>query len=777
MRITFLESAINPVPIGHGTFKQLITKMLQPDTVAEGKELARLAREDSAGYDAAKRRLPAFMIGEFSKRNEESCTLFEPYICFDIDHIPLEGMSEMMDGLAAWEYTVIVYPSPSGKGFRLIAQVECDISSRSRMYDYAAELLSVHSKLPLEQDLSLADRKVLPVINTSTKDLPRLWYYTGISEYRVNRSAKVVQAPMQAPARAPMVGYGSSEETKVEAVVQAIEQKGVDLTADYDSWVRAGMSLASEFGESGRDWYHRISSFHSDYDSRKTDKKYDNILKTNRGGISIATFFKFAKDAGIEIIPDHRQYDHLSPGAKYEDVDLEKSINSFLVRHRHRYDELVTNFPSLSELCFRDQVQRSIFSAVKKMAEKGTFIDQMAVKAMVGEEAMLTIDKTKDPGAEAATGYAGIIYDLYRRSELQVLFAKAASEIMLEEADVDEKLASMDSSIASVQAVGFDDDDTIASAVLASRSHREQTMLRLVGDPNAISGITTGLVAEDAITGGRQRGTLNIVAARPGMGKTAKMLCEARSSAISGFPVGIFSIEMTSKEIAKRLTAQQGRFSNKKLKNPTLLDFERLEHELVERTEYEISQMPIWIDDKSRTLKGIISKARYWKRKYGIQEIFIDYLGLIRLEGKGNRALELGDASRDLKGLAKELDIPVIALHQLSRAVETRGGSKRPMLSDLKDSGGVEENADTVSFIYRPEYYKITEDEYGLSTVGLAEVIYGKNRDGDLDTVKSFFEGDFFLFSEWTRPEVKVPDLPVLANNFAGDGDGGFNYF
>lgn len=267
---------------------------------------------------------------------------------------------------------------------------------------------------------------------------------------------------------------------------------------------------------------------------------------------------------------------------------------------------------------------------------------------------------------------------------------------------------------------------------------------------DGLTGVPTGFTDLDRMTSGWQPSDLIIVAARPGMGKTAFTLSLARNAAMDfKKPVALFSLEMSNIQFVQRLIAQEAEISSSKLRNGKLEDWEW--HQL-QRAIERLSDTPIFIDDTPGiNIFELRAKCRRLKMQHDIQLIIIDYLQLMSGGGEsaksGNREQEISQISRALKGLAKELSVPVIALSQLSRAVETRGGVKRPQLSDLRESGAIEQDADIVSFIYRPEYYGVAEDEEGNSTKGVAEIIIAKHRNGALDTVKLKFESDFARFS------------------------------
>ena len=251
----------------------------------------------------------------------------------------------------------------------------------------------------------------------------------------------------------------------------------------------------------------------------------------------------------------------------------------------------------------------------------------------------------------------------------------------------------------------------------------------------AITGVPTGFPLLDKLTSGWQPSDLIILAARPGMGKTAMVLALAKAAAENGFPVALFSLEMAANQLVQRLDGIEAEVSIHKLKSGK---FEEVDYNNLHRAVEHNSGLPIYIDDTPGiNLMECRAKAKKLYKRKGIGLVIIDYLQLMSGDGNSfNREQEIAQISRGLKGLAKELGVPVIALSQLNRSVETRGGSKRPQLSDLRESGAVEQDSDIVSFIYRPEYYDILEDENGQSLKGLAEVIVAKHRNGPLDTVK-----------------------------------------
>lgn len=262
-------------------------------------------------------------------------------------------------------------------------------------------------------------------------------------------------------------------------------------------------------------------------------------------------------------------------------------------------------------------------------------------------------------------------------------------------------------------------------------------------------GISTPIKLLTERTGGWRRTELIILAARPGTGKTAFALTNALDAVKQNIPTAFFSLEMSKEQLTARILSMEYKIDNQKFNVHGLRPEEQY---TIQEGYKKLSKLPLFIDDTaSLTIEQLQIKAKRLKSKYGIQFIVIDYLQLMTGKGK-NREQEIAKISRGLKKIAKDLDIPVFALSQLSRAVETRGGTKRPLLSDLRESGAIEADADVVMFLYRPEYYGITEwdDEryHRDSTENEAEYIVAKNRNGGLVKNRMNFFGKYTLFAD-----------------------------
>lgn len=266
---------------------------------------------------------------------------------------------------------------------------------------------------------------------------------------------------------------------------------------------------------------------------------------------------------------------------------------------------------------------------------------------------------------------------------------------------------------------------------------------------NTLRGVPSGYTELDRITQGWQKSDLIILAARPSMGKTAFALNMARNAAVtSRKPIAFFSLEMSSLQLVTRLISSETFLPAEKLRKGDLEQHEW--HQLTTKVT-PLVNAKMFIDDTPQlSVFELRAKCRRLKQQHDIQMVFVDYLQLMTTGGehKGNREQEISNISRSLKSLAKELDIPVLALSQLSRSVESRPGSKKPILSDLRESGAIEQDADMVVFIYRPEYYGLTEDTNKESLQGLAVINIAKHRNGKLGDVNLRFVGKYAKFED-----------------------------
>jgi replicative DNA helicase len=307
--------------------------------------------------------------------------------------------------------------------------------------------------------------------------------------------------------------------------------------------------------------------------------------------------------------------------------------------------------------------------------------------------------------------------------------------------------------------------ETMSSVTAKFRQQLEE----LKDKEDGLTGVPTGFIGLDRLTSGWQPSDLVILAARPGMGKTSFVLALAKNAAMDfNKGVALFSLEMSDVQLVQRFISLEAEISGHKMRKGNLEEYEWQQlYTAIEK----MADIPIFIDDTPGiNIFELRAKCRRLKAQYDIQMVIIDYLQLMSGGGdnKGNREQEVSAISRGLKALAKELNVPVIALSQLSRAVESIGGTKKPMLSDLRESGSIEQDADMVMFIYRGEYYQILEDEEGESLKGIGEIVVAKNRHGALENIKLRFISEFAKFAD--LDDMDFDNLPE--GTFETNGEG-----
>lgn len=402
---------------------------------------------------------------------------------------------------------------------------------------------------------------------------------------------------------------------------------------------------------------------------------------------------------------------------------------------------------------FYKDSHREIYSTMLELFEKSQPIDLLTVHETLKKSKKLDevggvnylLDLTNKVASAANIEYhSRIIAQKFIQRELIRVSTVTIKESYEDEKDVFELLDEAEQNLYEITDTNLNTGYEKLSA-LAIKARREIEAISQKDE--AITGVPTGFSELDKITSGWQASDLIIVAARPGMGKTAFTLSLARNAALFGKPVAFFSLEMANVQLVQRLISMDADIDSKKLRNGQLDQTEWLR---LNQTIDNMAETPIYIDDTPAiNIFELRAKCRRLKQNHGIELIVIDYLQLMTSAPnakKGNREQEISAISRGLKGLAKELRVPVIALSQLSRSVETRGGNKRPVLSDLRESGAIEQDADIVTFIYRPGYYEMDNDSDVPKD--LAEVIISKHRNGALGTVNLRFIPQFVRFEE-----------------------------
>ena len=435
-------------------------------------------------------------------------------------------------------------------------------------------------------------------------------------------------------------------------------------------------------------------------------------------------------------------------------LELEEAVLGAMLIDKKGVDEVID---LIQPEAFYKAAHQTIFEAIFQLFQDSQPIDLLTVSSelrkkgkleSVGGEFYLVQLSQRVASSAHIEFHARLILQKFIQRSLIKISNEIIESAYKESTDVFDLLDEAESKLYDVTQGNIKkSSESAQNLVLEAKKKIEEISKR-----DGLSGVTTGFEKLDKLTSGWQPSDLIIIAARPGMGKTALTLSMARNIAVTKqIPVAFFSLEMSSIQLITRLISSETGLSSEKLRTGKLADHEWQQLN-VKVTDLE--KAPLFIDDTpSLSIFDLRAKARRLASQHGIKLIVVDYLQLMTAgtsNKTGNREQEISTISRNLKALAKELDIPVIALSQLSRAVETRGGTKRPMLSDLRESGAIEQDADIVSFIYRPEYYNIDEwdDDERSPSQGQAEFIVAKHRNGGLDNIRLKFIGHLGKFED-----------------------------
>ncbi len=391
---------------------------------------------------------------------------------------------------------------------------------------------------------------------------------------------------------------------------------------------------------------------------------------------------------------------------------------------------------------------RTIFKAIFSLNEKGMSADPVTVTGWLEDHQLLEQaggqvyigQITHDtPAAKNTLAYAEQVAEKAAVRRLSKL-ANMVSELAHGPGDAAGKYADAEElfyKAISASAFGRSKTESIHSLMPALVEEIENRSQR-----QGLTGLSTGYADVDRITAGLNPGDLIILAARPSMGKTTLAMNLGEHAATRGAPVAVFSLEMQAKALGERMLSSAARVSSQRLRSGQLTEdeFPKITDALG-----KVSKWPLYIDDSADlNVRDIRARAFQLKRQYGIQLIVIDYLQLISGDNPDNRTLEVTKISRGLKSLAKDLNVPVIALSQLNRELEKRN-DKRPKLSDLRDSGSIEQDADLILFLYRDEIYHENTPEKGI-----AELIIGKQRNGPIGTIRLTYLPEFFRFENFS---------------------------
>jgi replicative DNA helicase len=464
------------------------------------------------------------------------------------------------------------------------------------------------------------------------------------------------------------------------------------------------------------------------------------MAKTNKGSLPITDSTRVI---GVEA-------GKLPPQA----VDIEEAVLGALMLEKDAIFEVIE---FLKSECFYKESHARIYQAIVELSTREEPIDLLTVTQElrrrgtleeIGGPFYLTQLTTRVLSSVHAEYHALIIHQKYIQRELIRVATSIQERAFDESVDVEDLLNSSEQAMFEITQGSIKKDVQSISILLKNALDNIHSAGQ---NHDTLSGIPSGYTKIDRVTAGWQPTDLVIVAARPSMGKTAFVLSMARNMAVEhGCSVALFSLEMSSQQLVKRMIVSETELDSDKIRTGRL---EPYEWEQLDTKIRKLIEAPVFIDDTpALSVFEFRAKCRRLVMQHKIQIAIIDYLQLMTWTGdtKGNREQEVSNISRSLKAVAKELNIPVIALSQLNRMVEGRTGGvkgKRPHLSDLRDSGAIEQDADIVAFIHRPEYYGFdTDPEDGRSLIDVAEIIIAKHRNGALDNIQLTFKKDYAKF-------------------------------
>jgi replicative DNA helicase len=459
-------------------------------------------------------------------------------------------------------------------------------------------------------------------------------------------------------------------------------------------------------------------------------------------------------------------YGKLPPQAK----DLEEAVLGAIMLEKSAFDTVVE---ILKPECFYVEAHQQIYRAMQSLAQKSQPIDILTVVEELKRREELEVVGgpyyvTKLTNMVVSTAnidaHSRIILQKFIQRELIRISGEIISDSYEDSTDVFDLLDDAESKLFEITNNHLRKNFDPIDRVLVKTIQRIEDLRHKNED---ITGIPSGFASLDRVTYGWQNTDLIILAARPSVGKTAFALNLARNAALhptKPTPVGLFSLEMSAGQLVQRILAAESEILLEKIARGKLEEHEM--KQLYAKGIQRLGQAPIFIDDTpALNIFELRAKCRRLKNKHNIGMVVIDYLQLMSGTGEnrnGNREQEISKISRDLKGLSKELGIPIIALSQLSREVEKRKeGNKMPQLSDLRESGAIEQDADMVMFLYRPEYYDITTNEMGDSNRGETHVRIAKHRNGSLETIKLRALLHIQKFVDWDGDDFTGSGLPA----------------
>lgn len=470
-------------------------------------------------------------------------------------------------------------------------------------------------------------------------------------------------------------------------------------------------------------------------------------------------------------------------------IDAEKALLGALMLDQKAISKVVTIIEPDS---FYDLKNKVIYETILNMFDKNTPVDivtlsnELKLKDKlkdVGGTFYLTEINSDTPTAANVEYHARIVQEKFLKRSL----IRTAGEIIQNAYDdTTDALEEIDNAEAAIFRIAEKRMSQGYEHVKKLAKEAYRVIERLKTQSGQVTGVSSGFFELDKLLGGFQNSDLIIVAGRPSMGKTALALSMARNTAVEyKNPVALFSIEMASVQLLIRLLSAEAKIDQQSIRTGRINEYD---NQRIIKALGDLSKAPIIIDDSAMlSLMELRAKCRRLKIEHDIKMVVIDYLQLIKPPKADSREREISLISQGLKQIAKELNIPVVAIAQLNRSVESRP-DKRPMLSDLRESGSIEQDADVVMFVNRPEYYGIKEfdDENKTSTEGKAEIIIGKQRNGPVGTVRVAFIKDYARFENLSHisddeihidpknQEITPRDIGVEEYEEHGDGEPDF---
>lgn len=447
-----------------------------------------------------------------------------------------------------------------------------------------------------------------------------------------------------------------------------------------------------------------------------------------------------------------------------QSIDLEEAVLGAILIEKDAYNQIGD---ILKPHHFYREAHKDIYEAIVSLDSKSEPIDILTVTEklrnlgkleLVGGAYYISELTSKVSQSSNIQYHSRIIIEKSVKREIIRISSNLHKQAYEDTIDTFEMLNELESELVKIHS---NTQKKEARSALSISKDYVKKLIQISSEKKEITGVPSGFLKIDQKTCGWQDQDMIIIAARPGMGKTGLMLSQARNQTVMfKIPTAIFSLEMSDLQLMNRLYAIEGEIESEKIRHGKMdqHEWERLNHMILPK----IEEAPLFIDDTPGiTVMELKSKAKRLVLNHGIKIIHIDYIQLMHAGIKiGNREQEISYISRSIKELAKELNIPIIAYAQLSRAVEARGGEKRPQLSDLRESGSIEQDADIVGFIYRPEYYNIEVDGYGRSTKNLAQLDFAKHRNGSVGRRNLKFIERFTKFKDWEEDLPESQDVP-----------------